>query len=209
MSLLILSVSRPDVALGVGSIARLDAHKDAGTIPAHVVEAMIGDRLQPGPILGLTGLGATRLDEQAAMLVGNLHLDLHEVHWLYDVYDAEGADRIRRLMADAVWRCRCQHSIILDPGLQSRYPTAFHLDNASHVERLPLVAAVDASKMVFIGSIDRRVDFQWLDALASNEVSLAIFRSVHDVGASDTQRQVDLPSLANFALDCCPIASAI
>jgi hypothetical protein len=163
---------------------------------SHEFRQTIGDRLRPGPSLGLTGLGATRLDDQAAILAGNMHQDLRKVHWVYDVYDdflydGEGAERVRRLMADAVWRCRCPHSIILDPGLQSRYPTAFHLDNASHVERLPSVATVGASKMVYIGSIDRRVDFEWLDALASHEATIAIVGSVHDVGAPDTQRQLD------------------
>jgi hypothetical protein len=163
---------------------------------SHGLLQNIGERLQPGPILGLTGLGATRLDEQAVMLATNLHNDLCDVYWVYDVYDdflcsAEGSDRVRRLTADAVWRCRCEHSIILDPELRGRYPTAYHLDNASHVERLASVAVVDASKMVYIGSIDRRVDFQWLDALAANDVSIAIFGSVHDIGASETQQQLD------------------
>ena len=157
---------------------------------------IISDRLQPGPILGLTGLGATRLDERGVMFASGLHKELRDIHWLYDIYDdflynAEGSDRVRRLTADAVWRCRCQHSIILDPELRSRYPTAYHLDNASHVERLASIAAVDPSKMVYIGSIDSRVDFQWLDALAAHDVTIAIFGSVHDIGASETEQQLD------------------
>jgi hypothetical protein len=67
-------------------------------------------------------------------------------------------------MADAVWRCRSEHSIILDPGLRGRYPTAVHLDNASHLEKLPSIALVDPRRMIFIGSIDRRIDFEWLDS---------------------------------------------
>src|SRR5579871_883414 len=123
---------------------------------------LIRDRLQPGPILGLTGLGASRLDGPEVVFASNLHKDLCDVHWIYDVYDdllysAAGEDRVRRLLADAVWRCRCEHSIILDPELRSRYPSAYHLDNASHVGLLPSLANVDARKMVYIGSIDRRV----------------------------------------------------
>jgi hypothetical protein len=160
------------------------------------LQQIITDHLQPGPIVGLTGLGGTRLDERAAMLAADLHRNLSDVHWLYDVYDdflynAEGSDRIRRLTADAVWRCRCEHSIILDPELRSRYPTAYHLDNASHVERLPSVASVETRKMVFIGSIDRRIDFEWLDALAANDVTIDIFGSIHTVGPAETQRQLD------------------
>ncbi len=130
------------------------------------------------------------------MLATKLHRDLADVHWVYDVYDdflyeAEGSDRVRRLTADAVWRCRCQHSIVLDPELRGRYPTAYHLDNASHLEHLSSVVALDARKMVFIGSIDRRVDFRWLDALAANDVTIAIFGSVHAIAAAETQQQLD------------------
>ena len=201
---------------------------------AYGLREIISNRLQPGPILGLTGLGGTRSDEQAVVLATILHKDLCDVDWVYDVYDdflynAEGSDRVRRLIADAVWRCRCEHSIILDPELRSRYPTAYHLDNASHVQHLASVATIDARKMVYIGSIDRRVDFEWLDALAANDVTIAIFGSIHTVGAAETQQQLNAliershnvsfhgpyendicqPSWASFALDFCPIASAI
>jgi hypothetical protein len=130
------------------------------------------------------------------MLATGLHKDLYDVHWVYDVYDdflysEKGSDRVRRLTADAVWRCRCEHSIVLAPELRSRYPTAYHLDNASHVGHLPSVMAVDARRMVYIGSIDRRVDFEWLDALAANDVTIAIFGSIHTVGAAETQQQLD------------------
>ncbi len=157
---------------------------------------LIRDRLKPGPILGLTGLGASRLDGPEVVFVSNLHNGLRDVHWIYDVYDdllysAAGEDRVRRLLADAAWRCRCEHSIILDPELRSRYPSAYHLDNASHVGLLPSVATVDARKMVFIGSIDRRVDFRWLDALAANDVTIDIFGSVHAINAAETQQELD------------------
>ena len=163
---------------------------------AYGLREIINNHLQPGPILGLTGLGATRLDERGVMFASNLHKDLREIHWVYDVYDnllydADGSDRVRRLTADAVWRCRCEHSIILDPKLRSRYPSAYHLDNASHVEHLPSVATVDPRKMVYIGSIDRRVDFHWLDALAANDLTVDIFGSIHGIGAAETQQQLN------------------
>ncbi len=162
----------------------------------YTLREIIRDHMKQGPILGLTGLGGTRLNERAIMLAANLHKDLSDVHWVYDVYDdflysAEGPDRVRRLMADAVWRCRCEHSIVLDPELQSRYPTAYHLDNASNVEHLPSVATIDPRKTVYIGSIDRRVDFEWLDKLAANEVTIAIFGSVHTVNAAETQQRLN------------------
>jgi len=163
---------------------------------AYALRQMIRERLQPGPIVGLMGLGGTRLDEPAGKLAANLHKDLSDVHWVYDVFDdflytAEGEDRVRRLMADAVWRCRCEHSIILDPGLRGRYPSAVPLDNASHLELLPSVATADPRKMVYIGSIDRRVDFEWLDALAANDVTIEIFGSLHTLAAAETQQKLD------------------
>ena len=146
--------------------------------------------------MGLTGLGGTRLDERAIKLASQLHKDLCEVHWVYDVYDdflyhAAGSDRVRRLIADAVWRCRCEQTIVLAPELRSRYPTSTHFDNASHVEHLPSASRADPRKMVYIGSIDRRVDFEWLDALAANDVTIEIFGSVHTVNAAETQQQLN------------------
>lgn len=166
------------------------------TFNSYGLRQIISDHLKPGPILGLTGLGATRLDERGVMFASNLHKELPGIHWVYDVYDdllynTNGAERVLHLVADAVWRCRCEHSIILDPELRSRYAAAYHLDNASHVEPLPSVMALDAMKMVYIGSIDRRVDFQWLDALAANDLTIDIFGSVHGIGATETQQQLD------------------
>jgi hypothetical protein len=162
----------------------------------HELRGIIEQQLEPGPALGLTGLGGTRLDDPGAIIATELHRELLNIRWVYDVYDdllfgAGGSERVRRLIADAVWRCRCEHSIILAPELRSRYPTAYHLDNASHVEHLPSVAKIDTRKMVYIGSIDRRVDFEWLDALAANDVTVAIFGSIHPVGADETQQQLD------------------
>jgi hypothetical protein len=58
------------------------------------------------------------------------------------------------------------------PGTAGPLSERRHLDNASHLELLPSVAMVDPKKMVCIGSIDRRVDFEWLDALAANDVTI-------------------------------------
>jgi hypothetical protein len=162
----------------------------------HELRQIIKDYLQPGPILGLTGLGGTRLDDPGAVIATDLHQELSNVHWIYDVYDdllfaASGSERVRRLLADAVWRCRCEHSIILDPDLRSRYPAAHHLDNASHVEHLPSVATVDVRRMVYIGSLDSRVDYEWLDALAANDVTIDIFGSAHVIGAVQTEQQLN------------------
>jgi hypothetical protein len=40
--------------------------------------------------------------------------------------------------------------------------------------------------MVYIGSIDSRVDFAWLDALAANDVTIGIFGSIHGTAPPET-----------------------
>jgi hypothetical protein len=77
------------------------------------------------------------------------------------------------------------------PGTAGPLSERRHLDNASHLELLPSVAMVDPKKMVCIGSIDRRVDFEWLDALAANDVTIEIFGSVHTLAAAETQQKLD------------------
>ena len=161
---------------------------------SYALEQMIRVHLKAGPTIGLTGMGGTRLDDAGVNFAWNLHQGLSDVHWVYDIYDdllfaAQSTDRVRRLLADAAWRCGCEHSIVLDPGLRGRYPSAAHLDNASHLELLPWVTTLDPRRMVYIGSIDLRVDFDWLDALAANDVTIEIFGSVHNVAAAETQHQ--------------------
>ncbi|MGA7294077.1 MAG: hypothetical protein WBW85_16200 [Terriglobales bacterium] len=117
---------REKVTFSWADAERVDYSTSANS---YALGQIIRERLQPGPILGLLGLGGTRLDKPAGMLAANLHQDLSEVHWVYDVFDdflynAEGEDRVRRLIADALWRCRCERSIMLDPGLRGRYPSA-------------------------------------------------------------------------------------
>jgi hypothetical protein len=116
---------------------------------------------------------------------------------VYDVYDdllfnADGVNRAVRMLLDAIWRCRCTHTIVLDAALKSRYPRAYHLDNASHLRPIASVEKADPRSLVYIGSIDSRVDFAWLDALSSQDVKLAIYGRIHE---SAPQAAADLDSL--------------
>ena len=48
------------------------------SVNSYALGQIIRERLQPGPVLGLIGLGGTRLDEAAGMLAANLHQDLSD-----------------------------------------------------------------------------------------------------------------------------------
>ena len=155
----------------------------------------ITEFLQPGPTLGLTGLGGADLKDSWVEVIGKLHHRLSDVYWIYDVYDdflfnTSGSRRVRRMITDAVWRVRCERPIVLDPELQSRYPCSYHLDNASHLHLIPSVSAINSRKMVYVGSIDSRVDFGWLDALAANDVTIGVFGSIHGT-APETKAVLD------------------
>jgi hypothetical protein len=160
----------------------------------HEIRSQITDMLGHDRIVGLTGLGAAPLRKGPLRLVNNLH-ELPGVCWLYDVYDdltfnSAGRERVERLLADAFWRCRCERSIVLDPGLQEKYTGSYHLNNASHLAYLPSVAKVDTRNMVFIGSIDSRLDLRWLEALTTFDVTVSIFGSIHDT-APEIGKQLD------------------
>lgn len=140
--------------------------------------AALAERLAP-PLIVLTGLGCN----ESAFAV-RLQQALPHGVFVYDVYDdlmfgVTGSQRLERLVQDLLWRARCTHMLLLDASLAPRYPGAYHLDNASHLRPLPGVAAADSNSMVYIGSIDNRVDFDWLRAAAAQKGHIDIYGAVH------------------------------
>ncbi len=141
---------------------------------------LITEYLGDGPMIVLTGLGCNE-----ASIATRLQCALPHGVFVYDVYDdlmftSTGPELVARSLQDGVWRERCSHTIILDPELGSRYPGARHLDNASHLRFLPAVSKADPYRAVYVGSIDSRVDFDWLDALMARGLSLDIYGAVHN-----------------------------
>lgn len=140
---------------------------------------LIAEYLGPGPMIVLTGLGCNE-----SPIATRLQHALPNAIFVYDVYDdlmfnATGPELAARSLRDGVWRERCSHTIVLDAELGSRYPGAHHLDNASHLRFLPAVWKADPDRAVYVGSIDSRVDFDWLDALMAHGLSLDIYGAIH------------------------------
>lgn len=156
----------------------------------HEVLPLIYEYLGDGQLIVLTGLGGNE-----ASFVARLQRVLNDAVLVYDVYDdlqynAHGFERVMRLLQDTIWLCRCPRIIVLDGALKERYPRAYHLDNASHMQPIAAVEKADPRNMVYIGSIDGRVDFAWLDALASQGVALSIYGRVHE-SAPHVGRELD------------------
>jgi hypothetical protein len=141
--------------------------------------AAIREQIDPGPSLVLTGLGGYAMGSALSA-----RQFLPDAQFVYDVYDdfrfgMRGAELRARLASDRQWRSDTDWAIVLNPALLRRYPGALHLDNASHLRPLTRPFALDIDKLVYVGSIDRRVDFTWLDALAAQGVHLDIWGRVH------------------------------
>ncbi len=152
----------------------------ASSVNEHEILQLVRENLGDGRLIVLTGLGGNE-----APFASRLQRIFDNAVLVYDVYDdlqfnATGFERGIRMLQDAIWRCRCTHTILLDAALKERYPRAHHLDNASHMQPIASVEKADPRSMVYIGSIDSRVDFTWLDALASQDVTLAIYGRVHE-----------------------------
>ena len=147
-------------------------------VPVEKLRDEIETYFEGKPFVALTGLGcnenwiATRLQETLTNGVFG-----------YDVYDdllfdSAGCDRIERMLQDCIWRARCDFQILLNKDLSDRYPGASHLDNASHMTKVK-PAPRSQDRLVYVGSIDNRVDFDWLRAAASTGVDLHIYGRIH------------------------------
>jgi hypothetical protein len=130
----------------------------------------------------LVGLGVNR---NLIPLVRELRKSFPDSKVYYDVYDyfrydARGRIFVERLKLDIIWRLESNRSLVIEKGLKWIYPLATHFDNASHMLPLPTVAKAQARRLVYVGSIDRRVDFDWLDALAQLDITLDIYGRIHE-----------------------------
>jgi hypothetical protein len=97
----------------------------------------------------------------------------------YDVqddlsYGARGLDYLKR---DFRWRRLCGQAVVLEQGMKRYYPGARHLDNASHIQSGRRAAL--PVRVVYIGSIDHRLDVALLEAL-SEQTDIDILGSRHE-----------------------------
>jgi predicted SAM-dependent methyltransferase len=159
------------------------AERHVATYPPFAPPALVFEEIKKhlgtAPSIVLTGLGGNSMDFAFAT-----HDFLQDAQLVYDVYDdfrfgTRGLQRWRRMRWDRRWRRYTDWAIVLELGMQRSYPRALHLDNASHLGRLHRPADLTVDNLVYIGSIDHRVDFEWLDALAGHGVRLDIWGRIH------------------------------
>jgi hypothetical protein len=115
--------------------------------------------------------------------------------FVYDVYDdfmygTQGFKRLRRMQRDWMWRLHCHAYMVLEEGMLPRYPGSFHLTNASHMRPVPTDQREQAERVVYIGSIDVRTDFDWLLRLARSGVGIDIWGRPPS-GGSTEQKLID------------------
>lgn len=116
--------------------------------------------------------------------------------FVYDVYDdftygATGRNLSQRIRWDLQWRSFCDLVVVKEEGLKRRYPNAYFLANASHLRPSPNRNRRDARRLVYTGSIDHRVDFNWLDRLANEDVLLDVYGWIHIDATSDARRALE------------------
>ncbi|WP_281999261.1 hypothetical protein [Geotalea uraniireducens] len=136
-------------------------------------------KLSNGPSIVLTGLGG-RLSKLAI----SAKRYLSNCHFIYDIYDhfqygAHGVDYWRWRWNDLRWRYHVDSSIVLSADLMQLYPGAYHLNNASHLTPPIQKAPIDPERIVYLGSIDERVDWEWLKGVVANGIHLDIYGQVH------------------------------
>lgn len=159
-----------------------ELHVFTPDIAVDPVIEIIRAHLGTEPLIVLTGLGCNE-----SGLATRLQRALRDVVTVYDVYDdlmynSSGFELIQRSIQDAIWLSRCAETIVLDSGLLAKYPFAHHIDNASHLQPIPAVAQAAPDRAVYIGSIDDRVDFGWLAAVAARNIAIDIYGRIHPHG---------------------------
>jgi hypothetical protein len=137
------------------------------------------------------------LDPTRIALVEQLREAFQNVKIFYDAYDyfrygSEGQLFERLQTLDKIWQKLCDTTLILQKGLVWNYPRSHHFDNASHLRLLPGMLRVEPHCLVYIGSIDRRVDFEWLNNILRHDVVLDIYGAVFDAEIEADSQLKDL-----------------
>jgi hypothetical protein len=133
-----------------------------------------------------TGVIVNSVGNSAPDVILRLWAGLRDRIWIYDVfdelrYDARGAKRLKWLLTDCAYRMTASGCCLLSADLKARYPSAFHLDNASHVMPQKRLRAFDG-RVVVTASFDRRTDFALLEAIARAlpDVAIDLHGKVYD-----------------------------
>ena len=162
-----------------GTIRVNDVAAPDATVELDGVDALspwLDDALAGHRPIALTGLGgvANTLALRATKLFARQDR-------LYDVqddlsYGARGLDWAKFAVRDRRWRAVCGGTVVLNKAMTTRYRRAKWLDNASHLSPIPDLP--QDPRLVYIGSIDRRLDLPLLEEV-SRFMPVDIYGAVH------------------------------
>lgn len=141
------------------------------------LETTLRARLGAAPVIILTGVCGTYAPEVEAVL--SLFPKRRRFYDVQDdlSYGERGLGYLKFLTRDFRWRRLCGQAVVLEHGMKRYYPGARHLDNASHI--LNGRRAALPARVVYIGSIDYRLDLALLEAL-SEHTEIDILGSYHE-----------------------------
>jgi ADP-heptose:LPS heptosyltransferase/SAM-dependent methyltransferase len=153
-----------------------------GSIDGRLIAETLQCDLGQKPTIVLVGIG---LPPELARLVDSLKHLFNDCVVYYDVFDyfrygSVGRIYRERKRLDLIWRRLSDRVLLLDQGLQCRYPrNSYHLENASHLGRVSGTGSKTCDALVYIGSIDDRVDFGLLETFAQQNIKIDIYGRVH------------------------------
>lgn len=114
--------------------------------------------------VALTGLGG--VVQAAARQVTRQFARAQRVYDVQDdlSYGSTGVALLKFCARDLHWRALCGQTLVLERAMRRVYPFSRHLDNASHLR--PLTQITNDLRLVYIGSIDRRLDLELISRIA-------------------------------------------
>lgn len=157
-----------------------------------------------------------------AVKILRLRLRFRRAIFVFDVfddyfYDADGVKLLTFKTLDRLYRVVSQATVLLSSDLATRYPSGFHLDNASHLTPVANSRDPISSRVAVMSSFDKRFDGEWLRRLAMllPEVEFHLHGWVHhanSVMARELENLVEAcPNLTYFGayrnVDLAPILS--
>jgi len=150
-------------------------NRETGRSNINIVYEKMVDLIGNGPSLILTCLAGGEFE--VAFAARRYIPDAWLIHDIFDnfQYGQRGLKWLKLKVHDRKWRHFCDFGVVLEGTLREFYPDYYFLYNASHLQPLPKVKTIDPAKLVYAGSIDKRVDFEWIEALASQNVTLDIY----------------------------------
>ena len=143
------------------------------------IENLLNLYLKHDKHLILTGMGGAEVPP-----VREIYDRINNAVFIFDVYDnflydSRGINRKQRQESIDKWKEKTDAVVVLSKSLKTDDPNCFHVGNASHLKKLVRLEN-DLSRAIYIGSIDKRVDFAWLKKLANTGMNIEIWGWIHE-----------------------------